>query len=163
FHARGEMLADALDHAPAQAAILEGVRGDLHDHDHAVDGLALVVGMHHHVLAEARIVGDHEADPALLDETPHDVPLTLLAQGDHRALVAAAVIDVANPRQHLVAMKDALHLSGRQVKVGPFTGAGHEPETVAVADDATGHHVHVIGEREAVAAIADDGSGGDHL
>jgi hypothetical protein len=158
FHTRRHVVADTLDDSSSKPTAVERVIGNFHHHDHAVTGFTLVIVVHHHIEAEAGIIRHHESDTAFLHETSHDVTWPLLHQGYDGALVTAPAVNVLHPRQHLVAVENALHFPRREIDIRPFTGAGYETEPIPMANDPSGYHVHAIRQRESIASISHDGA-----
>ncbi len=71
----------------------------------------------------------------------------------HRALAPAALIDAGDARHHAVAMHHLAHFGGRQEQVLALFIGNQKTETVRMAADAPGHHVHLARQPVQAAAV----------
>jgi hypothetical protein len=124
-------LAEDLGHAAHRLRIQRGRLGELDRHDLARGRVGDRVLRDHDVLTVALVLGRHEPDAALVQQSADDRRLLALEDLEHAALGPALAVVADDARLDAVSMQHRAHLLLRQVEVG-LAIVAHE-ETVAVA------------------------------
>ena len=153
FHARLLLPAEHFDHLPDRVLMPGRVADDARRHDVAVGGRALAAARNGDVAGEARVVRLDETDAAFHVEMPDDFALRVDYDLDHRALPAAARVDVFQARQHAVAVQHLAHLTVVQEQVAAAVVRDDEAVTVGVADHPPGDERHLARQRVAPLAV----------
>ena len=107
------------------------------------------------ILRNAPILGDHEQDAVLFEDTPHHALIGAIEDLDHLAFGTTATIRADDPRNDSVTMQDLAHLLGSEKYVGLLVVAYQEAEAVGMAGHASADQIRLVGQNQGAAAISD--------
>ena len=155
FHPGRGVLAEHARHVAQRLRSARRLLDQLDQHDLAGARACQVPARHEDAVADARIVGDHEADAGLLVQAPDDLVRVALENLDDRALRPAAVVLTAEAYCDAVAVHGFQHLARREEHRRRAIVRQHEAVAVAMSAHRTDDERQPLAQAVLVAAIAD--------
>jgi hypothetical protein len=149
------MIAKDLDDATDRLGPLGRLIGDLCNDDLALPRPADTIARDDDVVRQSLVVRHHEADTALLIETPDDTSRLAFQDLDQRTLESPAPIASGNPNNDTIPMEQCAHFLGVQIEVFTPLIRADEPEAVCVSNDPARDQIAPVHETERLVAISD--------
>ena len=153
LHARIGVAAEHFDDARDRFALGRGLLDDLGDNDVACLRAAALVPRHQQILIDSPVLGDDEADPALLVQPPDDGAVRALENVDDLAFRATAPVGAGAAHRRTVAVQHLVHLARSEEDIGAAVVGNEKAEAVGVSLHGAGDEVELRDDAELALAV----------
>ena len=106
-------------------------------------------------MIDAGVLRHHKADATLLEKATNRLAGAVLQHFHNHAFTAPFIVNPVDPRRDTVAVKHLAHLTGRQEQVAAAVIGNKKPETILMADDATGDEIRLFNGQIGPAPVTD--------